>query len=87
MLCGSLKSANGAATAGGQMAHAIGLRGLAKMPASLGCAMGLQVCKRFGWVFRLPPFNGLRDYRKTGQGSLKTVFPVFRLPQRVSAVI
>ena len=62
------------------MAHAIGLRGLAKMPASLGCAMGLQVCKRFGWVFRLPPFNGLRDYRKTGQGSLKTVFPVFRLP-------
>ena len=42
------------------MAHAIGLRGLAKMPASLGCAMGLQVCKRFGWVFRLPPFNGLR---------------------------
>ena len=69
------------------MAHAIGLRGLAKMQASLGCAMGLQVCKRFGWVFRLPPFNGLRDYRKTGQGSLKTVFPVFRLPQRVSAVI
>ena len=55
--------------------------------ASLGCAMGLQVCRRFGWVFRLPPFNGLRDYRKTGQGSLKTVFPVFRLPQRVSAVI